>query len=1348
MSQGIRDYGFDLQSSTSIPVAIILPAEQQAVVGSIVKLDGTASFGPPGKTLSYAWSFTQVPIGSQAMKTGFAALEDDLSIVSFAPDVTGPYFIQLIVSDGSDDSDPALAQVDVRVLLVPHNEGYIPDASFIWNYLSDFWTRVEGRRRLETFWSSAIQLVATELLKLYQYDYNKSIKDIQALFQRRWLSYQLDLPIDRTQVSFILADDQAGKAAASTVIDDKTGMPIEVQPDITNNVNVPLSEGSFSNAGYGGQIAAGRVLQFGGRAFTMLRSGSLSRSQDFDTNGIQIVASNRFQGSGFAAPMVGDILRVFFGSKYTDYLISSYVSAIEVHVTTLSGGPVTFTAATGLTYTVLPPTPSHSIFIADQSRVSGKLSGKFWRFSSTLISNEFDFEQQGVSPGDFITVEVMRTDNNLVAQFLVNVVSVDRNRLGFTFNLLDVLSGVAAGGLSGADQQALALALQVPGLSIQQDGTLAYTDQAAFIKNTLTSPFFKRANFEAQLTPTSVLNIGPFSVTVRPVSIKRLSKVPVDLTIVSIPVLQEYIKQPQLMTQNGQLFQISESNLFPLDHQPYLFIENLNYIVDDESTIRGACVVTAGLDTISIPLGDLIERGVSEGDSLVVTIGAFEELFTIRSLVDDQTIQVFPTPTLSSISSQFTMSRRVPGKYIRFVAGSFDKTKTIPKRLWAEVIYFDNSASVEDNFGVMVGVTKEQLDQQSSQVPYKNAVAGLMYALATGPTISNLGLAANVLLGLPFTENPGVITEINPTYRLRDDGSPLLGRILVQAQDAQGNSLGLTNIYFYPQGAQLPDPLNPGKWVPANPDLSGLGINPNTGQVFAVGDAVAQFTALAKGAEILDYINSPDWALKLVRQGDTGAYLTQYHAFELLVNSDIIGAADIDLVAQFVQKAKPTYVKLIVAFQRAVEDSITVTDDLMLTKPYPFFENVSLSVPTAVKFDYPAKAVDDFVSMEGQMYGLYVCGTDLQTTQGSTTVTSPTGGFSSTPPGTRRDLPFLKANDLIVIYGGNNAGRYLVGAVASDTQLSGLTRLDGTPFTFQTLTGQEFAVYRPVNAVIFQEAGITITNGNPLITLGTGLFSAGVSPGDVVGFINLVGPVLSNPYIIASVNTAGGTITLTKAPLEATGTYTVTILRRRLQTRYLLERAATSFPFEFNMSNGSAQLQLTGPNQGEAMFMETGDLLVRQATGEVFPLLWFNPANKQAYCSVSSVVNALAEPFQIQKSARATTPISADILDRMPGESLFLTALSGAQDLLTTNGSASVSTVSGIDFYDLGVRLGDMLVILQGADSLVDIGLGPGIYPIIAVSGGGNTTLTLPVTLTVTNLAPGILYGIQKRKVL
>src|SRR3954466_3580054 len=132
-----KGYSAELEHNKK-PTAIILPVSQEAVLGSIVKIDGRASRDPEdGTELTYEWSFAQIPIGSQIQKFDFQKLEEDLSVMSFAPDVIGVYKVQLVVYDKNLlPSEPTLSEVDVRIILVPHHQGIIPDASFIWKYLS------------------------------------------------------------------------------------------------------------------------------------------------------------------------------------------------------------------------------------------------------------------------------------------------------------------------------------------------------------------------------------------------------------------------------------------------------------------------------------------------------------------------------------------------------------------------------------------------------------------------------------------------------------------------------------------------------------------------------------------------------------------------------------------------------------------------------------------------------------------------------------------------------------------------------------------------------------------------------------------------------------------------------------------------------------------------------------------------------------------------------------------------------------------------------------------------------------------------------------------------------------
>src|ERR1044071_5550734 len=73
----------------------------------------------------------------------------------------------------------------------PLPRGVVPKTDFIFDYLSDYWSLLEDRESIGTFWSALAQVTAAELYTLWQHDYSKSLRDIQRTFLRRWLHYDL-----------------------------------------------------------------------------------------------------------------------------------------------------------------------------------------------------------------------------------------------------------------------------------------------------------------------------------------------------------------------------------------------------------------------------------------------------------------------------------------------------------------------------------------------------------------------------------------------------------------------------------------------------------------------------------------------------------------------------------------------------------------------------------------------------------------------------------------------------------------------------------------------------------------------------------------------------------------------------------------------------------------------------------------------------------------------------------------------------------------------------------------------------------------------------------------------------
>jgi hypothetical protein len=1348
MATSLKAYLFDVEDNTG-PRAIITPDQQRSVVGSVAKMDGRASFDTatnPSGILNFRWSFVRTPIGSQVELEGFTSLDPDDAVVSFAPDVPGLYEVQLIVDDGSIDSPPFVAAVDVSVIAVPNNQGIVPDASFIWNYLSDFWSLVEDKEKFEVIWSAIIQVASAELIKLYQYDYNKSIRDIQRFFQKRWLDYSPALVFDRTQVTAILADDQAGLAAATNAIDPLTGIVEDTQEDFFNLITVPTAEGSFSQTPYGLPIATGRLITMADQSFTMARSNNSLKAVNEGDDGITSIGTDLFQGSGFDVSYEGYHLIISSGADAGTYLIDTVDSDTDLRLTDFEDPPaaVSFSAAAAdLDYSVVPGTTNISNFFADQKIIPTKTFNQPWRFSSTLSTTEYDLELEGVLPGDVLEVEVTRTDLNLTGILRCQVVGSDRDKLSFVFNTEDLEDGVASTGLSESAQESLADSLQVTGLSRDVNGVLQYSLEAEAVRDVISSVSFRRSYFETAVSPDTVFDLGPFSVRLRPLRVLRNTKMKIDTEILSVPMLQEYIRQPDLAELDGVLQVVGRNGkLHPIDHTPYVLSENLDYIIDDEATISGLVNLIQNDPVLEIPRGDLVDRSVQPGDELDIQVGSVGQTYTIRRVLTPEKVQVFPTPSTTISGAAFVLRRRIEGRFIRFTQGVFTKDSPAPLRLWAELTYFSNDENIEANFGALVGVRRDDINQNLVQAPYKSIVEGLMFALTNGPIHENLRLAAQILLGLPFAQKQGEVIEINKGWRIREDGSPLYDRMLIEGRDKDGNTTGVTNAYLIPRGRQLADPDNPGEWLAATPNESGIALNPSTGEEYVVGDFVEQFAVLSKGVEIEDYLSDTTATQTLVEQGNISAFLTQYHSFQLKINSDVATTADIDLATSFIRQAKPSYARIFAGILRVIEDFVTVEDALIFGRELGFYEAIGLGLPVAIKADQ-GSGDDDYLSVEGVMYAKYLRGLDLVTTQGSNQVTSASGGFITAPSGQSYDSPFLRSGDLLVIADGDNQGEYDISSVDSDTAV---TVVNGG--TFSSDTAQEFRVYRPVQNPIFS-GSFDISVTDPEVSAPAGLFSAGVSVGDTFvfhgGALNM-----SRRYTITKVDPSLQEIRIDPAPVEASGTYTGVVRRDGLEEKYF-GYGSTDQPHTANWTTGDNKVVFVpGSSDLDILsFLRPGDVLEADSRpGILYTIIDTNPSALTAWVLPSPDFTAASDPTRPSRPNKGLVPVSVDLLDHIPEDYLVLEQrLPGSGgDLVTTAGSADVTTGSGEDFDALGVRPGDFLVILEDGDSNVDVGYGDGIYPIQELVTA--TTLRLTRTLAVNSGVGGLQYGIQKRDAL
>lgn len=243
-----------------------------------------------------------------------------------------------------------------------------------------------------------------------------------------------------------------------------------------------------------------------------------------------------------------------------------------------------------------------------------------------------------------------------------------------------------------------------------------------------------------------------------------------------------------------------------------------------------------------------------------------------------------------------------------------------PRKLWAETTYLDNRPTIEANFGIPAEFTLDDLAQLPDSVDYLSVVRGLWYSHFNGPTLYNLRVGTQILLGLPFAEENGTITE------LRTDFSATQGRILIQ--DAL--SAEIVRSYTYPRALELE-------------------VNSETGLPYAVGDTVSQFSPLVQGVVVTDYVKESEWFEGYLSQG-VFFEVEKFFKFLVRVDSAAFSFSTLLFAKSFVQRIKPTYTEPLFIVRRSVGNTssdvtdVDVTDTLLCSGSLLLFD-----MPAAVQ---------------------------------------------------------------------------------------------------------------------------------------------------------------------------------------------------------------------------------------------------------------------------------------------------------------------------------------------------------------------------------------------------------------
>jgi hypothetical protein len=695
------------------------------------------------------------------------------AIPEATPDASGLYEPQLTVNDGELDSIPEFALLNVAKTSL--TMGVIPDVSFIWNYLSNFWPMIEDedRYRVETVWSGFAQAAADILMTAWQIDYNKSLKDIQEVFQKRWLSYSTVLTDDPTTANIRFVRAPIFSSVLSTGA-DVAGKTLEVIFD-------------------GGKIETVEFLGTVGVNLTVADMAQQINAQ------LGIEEANTFAVEGF------------------DQLVLDYSMLVQI---TPNG---TANAALGWSTSNYTQNDLHGSLGLPQPANPPTAPDEVWYETATTLDIQdpgVDLIGSGVTPADILVLDGMGYRIQLLDPGLSTV-------------LLDLIP------LPAYPSPSTYMAWSIPSLitSTVNDFTQQLVTSGDLARFTVTEIATNNA-FEIHCTVLGVsherLGFDPAPLWVKYnghpenyntvfAGVRRVNNIPVDPLVVEIPRLQEIIKDP-----------------------PSILVQDRDFTINTNSSSQTEDAINA----------------------LVIAPGVY-------TLLD-------PPPDV----------------------------------LWAEITYLDNRPSVEANFGTLVGLTVKEATNIENNLDYLPAVKGLWYAYFNGPSLESVRIGMQILLGLPFAEEAGIVTSIDPNFSAKQ------GRIFLQ----DVNNPAIIRGYFYPLLLQPDDQIG----GLATKDAAGVSDDPaDKDKPIAVGDKIPQFAPLSSGVEVLDWVEGAKWGASF-----RTAFSEVEKFFRFAVRADVDGfnLANLGYAIKFVLQIKPHYTyPTFIALKNLEPDSIIVDDEQTAT---------------------------------------------------------------------------------------------------------------------------------------------------------------------------------------------------------------------------------------------------------------------------------------------------------------------------------------------------------------------------------------------------------------------------------
>ena len=861
---------------------------------------------------------------------------------SFIPDVEGIYVVSLQVSNGRRSSRKS--RVTTTASFTAQLLGHRPHTKYVFKYISDFWKMVKDTDQIESIWSSLTQVLSNELMQTWQNDYAKSLRDVSRKYQRRWVSHDPVIEIDFDGAgTTLVVDSYSEKALNVPHVENgnssKQADSVEMWGSSPISAGLKLMKSSLGLPYVVDVVSVDPLLQVSGTV-------EVEDTLTHHCEGIPGLVHATETSTELTYEETGYYRVITAGEEILKYnVISERSSGYFVK------DPADPDATTPIFSSVLTD-KTYPLWKVDEDKDVMRL----YTDSKTMFGDIIERDVEGVAN----TIRLADFDGVLFNEYVDGLaVYWDHLREAtdvtiFSMPYLRVGDGadVSSFGVAFGDTLTVRFINPFSGVEVNHDLTIlaTYGNNVFVAWETLVEYLNAQAaayNDDTVFTIDSASQVG---VQIKCFYRNRIMEPVEDL--VSAPTLgfntiaAEYSE--------GIDYEIKDNSVHILDY----FLGTLSTEADSPVVnFNGGYVRHQELSEAGFDLVALLTAGVH---AIHIESGADAGCYRIQS-IDDETGAITLDRNLAHTSDSCV-----------FRAPTFSAYNRVQGKLWSELSYFDNWQTVENNFGLFVGLPKDLVDSYDGSLDYLSVVRSMWFAFMSGPAFNNIQLGVQALFGLPYSEVQGQVTYHEEATPERD------GTIVLIDKGSR------VYTYTYPYGAELA--LNPrtGRQIQAFEPVDLTETTLNDEQRTMLEDSVIDaYTMLVDVVRVNDYISNPELVENVMSRnnyeyvGDDGedvvvdlppSLIQKYHTFVVDVPLEITqSTAVFPLIKDFLSEAKPAYTNFI------LQGSLLLVDEISLVDEPIFYPTMVLTdTPHTSPFFATKDELDDFgkpvVSPDKELY--------------------------------------------------------------------------------------------------------------------------------------------------------------------------------------------------------------------------------------------------------------------------------------------------------------------------------------------------------------------------------------------